>query len=122
MNVKNAYRKAIESQYDGICDVYEMKNERKGESKITRQTEVLTVEKQPCKISFSSIPSTQEKQNGAAVLQTAKLFIAPEVEIKPGAKIVVTQNHVTEEYCRSGSAAVYSSHQEINLELFGGYA
>lgn len=122
MNVKDMHRKAIESQYNGICDVYEQKNTRDAVTKINKPQEVLVLEKQPCKISFSSLPTTKEKQNAAAVIQVVKLFIAPEIEIKPGSKIVVTQNNVTGEYCRSGISAVYSSHQEINLELFGGYA
>ena len=51
-----------------------------------------------------------------------KLFISPEVEIKPGSKIVVTQNGVTTEFSNSGKPAIYTNHQEIMLKLFEDYA
>ena len=39
-----------------------------------------------------------------------------------GSKITVTQNGKTTDYCLSGESAVYTSHQEIALELFEDYA
>ena len=51
-----------------------------------------------------------------------KLFIAPDIEVKSGSKITVTQNGVTAEYSASGEAAVYESHKEIMLELWKGWA
>ena len=54
--------------------------------------------------------------------QGTKLFIAPEIKVKPGSKIVVEQNGVTTEYSASGVPAVYPSHVEIKLELFRGWA
>lgn len=115
-------RKAVEKTYTGICSVYEQCAVRNEITKLTETEEILVLEEKPCRISFSSAPATLENQNVAVVKQVVKLFIAPEVEIKAGSKIVVTQDSVTREYSRSGISAVYPSHQEIMLELVGGYA
>ena len=56
------------------------------------------------------------------MVQTIKLFIAPEIDIKPGSKIDVTHLGVTTSYKRSGNPAVYHTHQEIMLELWENYA
>ncbi|KSV60300.1 hypothetical protein ASU35_05990 [Acetivibrio ethanolgignens] len=122
MNAEQLHRKAVESRYTGICNVYEQKAERNEVTKLMEQKEVLVLENQPCRISFSSVPSASEKQNAAKVDQIVTLFIAPELEIKAGSKIVITQDNVTREYSKSGISAVYPSHQEITLELLGGYA
>ena len=37
-------------------------------------------------------------------------------------RVIVTQNGETTEYKNSGKPAIYSSHQEIILELFDGWA
>lgn len=58
----------------------------------------------------------------AKTSQIIKLFMSPEIEIKPGAKITVTQAGVTETYECSGTPAVYETHQEIILKLAGRYA
>ena len=122
MDIWKYHRKAIESTYSGVCNVYEQKTARNETTKLIETEEILVLEEQPCRISFSSIPSTSESENVAAVKQVVKLFIEPEVDIKAGSKIVIIQNNVTREYSKSGISAVYPTHQEIMLELFGGYA
>lgn len=122
MDVWESHRKAIESTYTGECNIYEQHSVRNETTKLMETEEVLVLEEQPCRISFSSIPSTSESENVATVKQSVKLFIAPEIEIKAGSKIVVTQDNVTGKYSKSGVPATYPSHQEIALELFGGYA
>lgn len=76
---------------------------------------------QPCRLSFSSSPSAT---NGdvAEINQTVKLFFSPEIKVKEGSKITVTQNGVTTAYKQSGTPAHYPTHQEILLELFKGWA
>ncbi|HDF5622307.1 TPA: hypothetical protein PC346_003842, partial [Clostridioides difficile] len=50
--------------------------------------------------------------------QTIKLFISPNIEVKAGSKLIITnQNNVTKEYVRSGESAIYPNHQEVILEL-----
>ena len=50
--------------------------------------------------------------------QTIKLFISPLVNVPAGSKITVTQNNQIQVYKASGQPAVYTNHQEIELELF----
>lgn len=118
----SAYGKALQALWSGVCDVYVKKfriNETNGRNEAV---ETLVLEKQPCRLSFSSVSSTSENSDAAQVLQTVKLFLAKDVEIPPGAKLVVTQNGKTAAYAKAGEPAVYSRHQEIALELFKGWA
>lgn len=119
---RNAARKAIESTYEGVCSIVEYKAVIDEETKITRQEEVTVLENQPCKLSFEKLNAVVQTETAAAISQGTKLFISPEITIKGGSKIVVVQNGITGEYSASGEPAVYSSHQEIMLELFKGWA
>ena len=115
-------RKAIESLYIGSCTITEHQKIKK-ENKSTGFSDVVVLENQPCKLSFQTVNSTTATETGAsAVTQTVKLFIAPEVKVKPGSKITVTQNNITTEYQNSGEPAMYSTHQAIVLELFKGWS
>lgn len=116
-------RKAQESLYDGLCSIYEYKAIKDENTKLIKPAgEVLTAENIPCRLSFSNIPAAQENTVAVGVQQTAKLFLGPEVKVMPGSKLVVTQNGAEKAYKNSGEPAVYSSHQEINLELFTKWA
>lgn len=93
----------------------------KDEYGMTNFQEVTVLEDQPCKLSFETLTSS----NGdpvATVSQSVKLFISPDVVIKAGSKIIVTQHGRTTEYSNSGVPAVYPTHQEIMLTLFNGWA
>lgn len=114
-------RKAIESMYDGTCTITEYQEYTK-ENKSTGHHEVVVLEGQPCRLSFSSSPTVGSTDTASRVAQTVKLFIAPEVVIKAGSKITVEQNGVSTSYKASGESAMYQNHQEINLELFERWA
>ena len=119
--VKKA-RKAVESLYVGTCTITEHQKVKK-ENKSTGFEDVVVLENQPCRISFQSINSSVTTESGASeISQIVKLFIAPEIKIKPGSKITVTQNGVTTDYKNSGEPALYSTHQVIILELFKGWS
>ncbi|WP_216629071.1 ABC transporter ATP-binding protein [Cytobacillus massiliigabonensis] len=118
----NSRRKAIEKLYKGVCTIKEFQSVKDPETKRTKQTEVVILKDQPCRLSIKTVSATGERDNAATISQVTKLFIAPEVEIKPGTKIVVTQNQRTTEYSYSGFPAVYPTHQEIVLKLFEGWA
>ena len=118
----SAVRKAVESLYNGLCDIIEYRNSTDPVTKITAAQEVQVCTAQKCRLSFKSSPPIGESQTADTVQQITKLFIAPEVEVKAGSKIVVTQNGVTKAYQRSGEPAIYETHQEIVLELFKGWA
>lgn len=118
----NPVRKAIESLYKGTCTVKARESYKDPITKITTQKEVTKFENQPCKLSFEKQTTASSTGGPALISQTSKLFIAPELDIPPGSKIIVTQNGKSTEYTRSGEPALYSNHQEIILDLFRGYA
>ncbi|MFY0520915.1 hypothetical protein ACOMCU_24290 [Lysinibacillus sp. UGB7] len=88
----------------------------------TTHKEVMLFTNQKCKLSFEKQTSTTPTGGPALIAQTTKLFIAPELDIPAGSKIIVTQHSKTTEYARSGEPAIYTDHQEIQLELFERYS
>lgn len=118
----SARRRAIESLYKGVCTIYEM---QKVKDPITHQTttkEVMVLENQRCKLSYEKIASANQTTAAATIAQSTKLFIAPEITVKAGSKIVVTQYDRTSEFSRSGEPGIFMDHQEVKLELFKEYA
>lgn len=116
---RQSARKVIEkNHYDGICTVTEHKKVMDNSTKISSYQELVTLENQPCHLIFKTVTSAEQSESAAAVEQTTKLLISPDVIIKPGSKITVTQEGVTTDYTYSGVPAVYATHQEIVLELF----
>lgn len=119
---QGAARKAIEATYFGTLTVTEMKKEKDAKSKLTKTGPVVVLENQPCKLSFETLKAAAQTDAAAAVTQVTKLFVSPDVTIRAGSKITVTQDGVTTDYTSSGIPAVYATHQEIMLELFERWA
>lgn len=119
--VKQA-RKAIESLYDSACTVIEYRQEKDPVTKKTTSREVELYQDKPCKLSYSSINKSNQTEAANSATQIIKVFIAPELDIKAGSKLVITRKGRTVEYKNSGVPAVYDTHQEIVLELFRGWA
>lgn len=117
----NTVRKSIESMYKDICTIYEQQAITDPITHASSFQEVPIHTNQKCRLSFSSITITGDKEV-ATKTQTVKLFIAPELEVKAGSKISITHHGKTTDYKRSGEPAVYTNHQEIMLELFDRYA
>lgn len=113
-----AARKALESTYEGAATVIEHRKVRNEETKLTGYKDVTVLEGQPCKLSFSKIAAVVQSDSAASAPQTVKLFISPDITIKPGSKITITQNGITTDYTYSGVPAVYATHQEIMLDFF----
>lgn len=114
-------RKAIESLYKGSCEIIIKEYTSNPTTHISESVEKTIVTAQPCRLSYKSLPVTTG-DNVAAVAQSVKLFLAPEIDVPEGSKIVVTQCGVTTAYKRSGKPAVYATHQEIELALFDRWA
>lgn len=110
-------RKAIESLYKGVCTVYQYKSVVDPVTKRTSVKEVVSCVDQPCRLSYKNKVSANESNTISSVSQTIMLFVAPELSIPAGSKIVVTQNNVVKTYVASGQPAVYTNHQEIVLEI-----
>lgn len=115
-------KKAFESLYEGTCTVYTGQKSKDPETGETVFTETAIITDAPCRLSFSSFPATNIVSNAPVLGQATKLFISPGVTVPPGSKLVVTQNGITHTYSNSGEPARYVTHQEINLELFKGWA
>lgn len=115
---RKAARRAQESTYEGFCTIIEYRSVKDEKTKLLNEKEVIVMENQPCKLSFGKSNAVVQTETAAAVSQEIKLFLAPEIQVNSGSKIVVTQNGKTEAYSASGKPAVYSTHQEIVLELF----
>ncbi|SES68706.1 hypothetical protein [[Clostridium] polysaccharolyticum] len=118
-----AARQAVESMYDCKCNVYEYGKHKNQNTRTTEMSEQCVLEEQPCRISFSSLKTVVQSESAANIGQCVKLFISPDITIKPGSKISVLdkKNRLTE-YKSSGVPAVYNTHQEIMLELFRGWS
>lgn len=118
---RKAARKAQERLYDGLATVTEYQKVRDKESGLTSHKEVVVLENQPCRLSFKTISEVKQSE-AAATAQVIKLFLSPDVTIRPGSKVDVTQAGVTTAYRCSGAPAVYFTHQEIILTLFDKWA
>lgn len=118
-----SYAAAIKSLWRGKCTVTVRNNDTTDEN--TGRVvvgEVDTYTDEPCRISFDTVNATQTENNAANIIQSITLFIDRAVVIPEGSKITVTQNGATAVYEKSGKPAVYSTHQEIPLEIFKGWA
>lgn len=118
----NKAREAVESTYTDLYTVTEHKKTTNKETKLTEWEDAIVIKNQPCRLSFQQIKSTQPDGRAEAVIQSVKLFIPPDTDIKPGSKISVTRQGRTTDYVSSGVPALYPTHQEIMLELFKGWA
>ncbi|MBO5030747.1 MAG: hypothetical protein J6C19_14415 [Lachnospiraceae bacterium] len=111
-------RKALEQLYTGRCTVYEYKNVTNEVTKITTKKEAEVLSDIPCRLSHSNIQTTNDNTGAAERSISTKLFLSPEIQIRPGSKIAVMQNNQLKFYASSGEPAVYPTHQEIMLTLF----
>lgn len=114
-------RNAIESLYEGVCTICEYTAVKDTTTKITTKQEVVVQSNIPCRLSYRYGRSAAQN-DAASITQQIELFLAPEITVKAGSKIIVTQNGRTTAYKNSGQPAVYTSHQQIILELFTGWA
>lgn len=114
-------RKAVEKLYDHTCSVV-VKEEYTKPNHSTGFKELEIISDQPCRISFSSVSSTSETSSAAKVMQTVKLFIAPEIKIPPGSKLIITHDGIESSFSKSGEPATYPTHQEIMLDVWTKWA
>ena len=115
-------RQAIETLYSGICSVMTYEKVLKS-NKTTGMSEAVKYAEIPCRVSYSKSSTVALQENLAGAKgQQVKLFIAPELDIPPDCKIIVTQDGLTVEYSASAQRAHYPTHQEIELILFEKWA
>lgn len=112
------------NHYDGLFTVTVYEKVKDAVTGLTSQGEQVVpgLVDIPCHLSIESKTAAAQSASAASVAQTTKLFTQPEVTINPGSKITVTQAGVTKAFKCSGIPAVYTSHQEIVLDVFDGWA
>lgn len=115
-----AIRKIHEKNYGGICTIIEYQKTVQA-NKSTGFVEVVVLENQSCKLSFKNLNNAKTGDVGTTVEQTITILISPDIVVKSGSKLIITQNGETKEYKNSGEPARFPTHQEISLELFKGW-
>ncbi|BDR86128.1 hypothetical protein [Clostridium tetani] len=110
------YRKAIESLYDCICNISGGKEKVK--DPITKETKLVAKIKYkdiPCKVSKQSLSKNNQTSTVNQIVYELKLFIAPELEIKQGDTVEVTNQFGNKEIYKAGEGFPYNTHQEVIL-------
>lgn len=118
----DTYATAVRSLWIGKCTVTVLQHTTSEKNGRATKTEVPIIQNEPCRVSFTSIRPVIPAEKAHKTTQSTKLFIRPDLQIPPGSKITVTQKGVTGVYRQSGISAVYSTHQEIPLDLWEGWA
>lgn len=117
-----AYKKAVQSLWNGKATITVLDGVLNPANGRTEPVERVTASGLSCRISHTTVKSTEPSEEAALVAQSVTLYIDPSVDIPEGSKVTVTQNGVTKDYERSGKPAVYTCHQEIPLELWKEWA
>lgn len=107
----------------GKATISEYRETTDPETYQTKHELVQVVTDEPCRVSYGqgaySRASTTDVSEGAPyITQTITLFIRPDLIIKEGSVIEVTQYGRTTKYKRASKPAVHSQHQEVLLEVY----
>ena len=108
--------------WTGKATIYEYQDVVDWETKQTTQKEVAVLVDEPCRLSYRYEQSTNIRSGAAVISQGVILHIRPDLEIRPGSVIEITQHGKTVRYKGSGQPAVYCNHQEIVMELYNNEA
>ena len=114
-------KKELEMLYDGRATVYNKTGSNPDSYGITRQTEAVVYTDIPCRLSYRNKSSNEQDAVGT-LNQIILMFCDTQYSIPAGSKIEFTQYGQTHTYKCSGLAAMYQSHQEIELVTFEEYA
>ena len=108
----------LSSLWIGSCTIYEYKPVTDSTTFQTTHTLKAVVTDEPCRLSYHKEQATNIANGAAVISQSIALFIRPDLVIKEGSVIDITQHGVTTRYKGSGKPAIYTNHQEIVLELY----
>lgn len=114
-------RKPIMSMMTGTCDIQEYRNVKDTKTHVTRSELVTLFTAQPCRLSYSKNPATADG-DAPGLLLTVRLYLPPELPIKAGDVFTVTQAGKTRTFKAASEPAMYTNHQEIELESAKEYA
>ena len=102
----------------GKCTIYEYQETTDPDTYQTTHSLVQVIKDEPCRLSHIRETTVDVNSGAPYVSQTIVLFIRPNLIIKDGSVIEVTQHGVTEKFKRSSKPSVYTNHQEVTLELY----
>ena len=107
-------RRAVERLYDGRMTVEEARKEKNAKN-ITALVWSAVIEDVPCRVSYKTVAPAGRSDTVDSIAQTITLFTAPDIDIKPGSRMIVVQRGHTMRFSCAGVPAVYESHQEVPL-------
>ncbi|BDR66977.1 phage protein [Clostridium tetani] len=113
-------RKAVESIYDCTCNINGGKEKVK--DLVTKETKIVPKIKYkdiPCRVSKQSLSKNNQTDTVNQIVYELKLFIAPEINIKQGDEIEVTNRFGDKESYKAGEGFPYNTHQEVILSKNG---
>ena len=67
-------RKAQEATYDGICTVVEYQKVKDHKTKMTTDKEVVILEREPCRLSYSNISTVEQTESAEKHLRLQNYF------------------------------------------------
>lgn len=108
----------LEVLWIGKATISEYREVTDPETFQTKHELVPIVVDEPCRLSHKQETVTNVSNGAPYVTQTIVLFIRPDLEIKEGSVIEVTQRNVTNRYKRSSKPPIYTNHQEVTLKLY----
>ena len=108
----------LEKLWIGKATIYEYATVTDPITFQSTQHEVAVVVDEPCRLSYNREHATDIRNGSAVISQSVTLFIKPDLDIKEGSVIDVTQHGRTVKYKGSSKTAVYTNHQEVVLELY----
>lgn len=105
----------------GKCDIMEYQSVKDAKTKVTKQRLVTVHSDQPCKLSYSRNPAMTDGDAPGSLL-AVRLILPSEPVIKAGSVFKVTQSGKTRTFKAASEPAVYTNHQEVDLEHADEYA
>lgn len=116
--IRNLENNPLSALWIGKCTIYEYQPVTDQETYQTVHNLVAVFENEPCRLSYQKEQSTDISNGAAIISQSITLFIRPDITVKEGSVIEITQHGVTTKYKGSGKPTIYTNHQEIVLELY----
>lgn len=111
------HRRQIERMYEDRATISRYDDVKDQKTKETKQELQQLYREQPCMLSQTGLARNGQTEDANNLQYDAKLFIAPELEIKQGDVVAVTRAATgrVETYSAGEPFPPYQSHQEINL-------
>ena len=107
--------------FEDKCNIYEYVKEKQPNGSIAHKEKLILADI-PCRISFNSVNQVVESAKSSTPVQSIKLFVPNDINIKDGSKFVITRQGETTAYKNSGVVSKYATHSELGLELFKGWS